>query len=659
MAKSQSEIFARYRSLFNSSSVQPTDSPTSKRIDNLNFVDFLFEIVKATKGQNGFKNVILKGVLSDVKQKKQINDTIKNSLISIFGCDQNLIIPGKYTTDSVNGIPMTKTEIDSFGLLKFDPKTSVGKLMFEGNDITKHVNYFIHEAQLVNESSPIVFKYNNNDLFSLYSKDSGTFIFKFGSYYKNKQYSLWLNDYLNVCDPIFNFANFSAILTDLISGSLSLGGNKSKLEINQNSSTISALKGIFGFCNEGNGDNGDTNGSMAGYLNNQNNLMGSNINNNGNNNGNGNNNLNDIANGANNFFSFNTSELNDINNDADAKANGFIKFSTCGDLEVPINSDDIISQLDSLFNNSDVTQIIDYGANGNSFDPSNGTTNNTGLSNTGNLTDGGFDNTKKDPNLNNLTDFLSSMMNPGIQSLLNIGEDALALDLNNIQTEHQLNILKSIPYAIMQMVLSPKILIIPKTHSYLNNDVTSKDSQAVINSLSKLIYNIGEQITKKILTNIFNSIKSDLIKLTKDLAGNFLKQRGMDYLACLTSLLSLLGLLGSLLQDSGCQSILDKLLKLLKLANFGPMPPIPPPLVLIGGALKPGLNQVAMVNDIKASLQAKGIETAPTMPDGTPNNMMIAIEETVKTLITHIKTNANISVTTTGVGLTQGYGQIQ
>ena len=89
------------------------------------------------------------------------------------------------------------------------------------------------------------------------------------------------------------------------------------------------------------------------------------------------------------------------------------------------------------------------------------------------------------------------------------------------------------------------------------------------------------------------------------------------------------------------------------------MPTIPPPLVLLGGALKPGLNHVAIVNDIKSSLISKGIETSTTMPDGTPNNMMIAIEEMVKVLITHVKTNANISVTTTGVGLSQGYAQIQ
>ena len=90
------------------------------------------------------------------------------------------------------------------------------------------------------------------------------------------------------------------------------------------------------------------------------------------------------------------------------------------------------------------------------------------------------------------------------------------------------------------------------------------------------------------------------------------------------------------------------------------MPMLPPPLVFVGGALKPGMNSVAMINDIKSNLTQKGIETAPTLPDGTPNNMMIAIEETVKVMTSHIKTNSTIQ--TFGVGPTgpvQGYGQIQ
>ena len=132
----------------------------------------------------------------------------------------------------------------------------------------------------------------------------------------------------------------------------------------------------------------------------------------------------------------------------------------------------------------------------------------------------------------------------------------------------------------------------------------------------------------------------------------------MDYTATLKSLLALLGALNGLTMP-GCQSIIDQILRLLKLLNVIPMPSIPPPLVLLGGALKPGLNHVAMINDLKANLSEKGIETAATFPDGTPNHLMIAMEETVKLMVGNIKTNAKIDVTTVGVGFTTGFGQIQ
>jgi hypothetical protein len=124
---SQSEIFARYRSLYDSSSVKPTESETSKKLNNLSFVDFLFQIVKATKGQNEFKNVVLKGCLSEAKKANEINNVIKNAIFETFGCDNNLIIPGKYTTESVNGIEISKTEIDLYGLFKYEPDSYPGK----------------------------------------------------------------------------------------------------------------------------------------------------------------------------------------------------------------------------------------------------------------------------------------------------------------------------------------------------------------------------------------------------------------------------------------------------------------------------------------------------------------------------------------------------
>ena len=66
-----------------------------------------------------------------------------------------------------------------------------------------------------------------------------------------------------------------------------------------------------------------------------------------------------------------------------------------------------------------------------------------------------------------------------------------------------------------------------------------------------------------------------------------------------------------------------------------------------------------MINDLKSNLSEKGIETAATFPDGTPNHLMIALEETVKLMVSSIKTNAKVEVTTTGAGFTTGFGQIQ
>ena len=137
----------------------------------------------------------------------------------------------------------------------------------------------------------------------------------------------------------------------------------------------------------------------------------------------------------------------------------------------------------------------------------------------------------------------------------------------------------------------------------------------------------------------------------------YLKQRGIDYIATYQSLLMLLNLFKG---GGGCGGVLAKLLKILNFVPPIPQPPVPPPLILVGGAMKPGMNKVALVNGIKSKLTEKGIETAPTFPDGTPNNMMIAIEVTVGEMLTHIKTSSTVQ--TFGIGPTgpvAGYGQIQ
>ena len=645
----QSEIFARYRSLFNSKSFRPLENETSRRLNNMDFVDFLFELVKATKGQKQFKNIILKGSLSKLKKVDELNKVITKSLFNQFGCDNTIVIPTKYTTKSSLGIEINKNEIDAFGLLGIDPNTKPGNYMYEGDNPTQHVNFLLYKAQgILKENAALSISYKSNVLFNIYSKNPNTFVFRFGEFYENKKFNVWLNDYLALTNPVFNMVNFTTILTDLITGAISIKTNKSKLEIRKQNSTILGIQKIFGFCSEAPVDGGASENSANQILKkeldanfNGDTSIGQPIGIGG---------IDSVNNNQNvNPFDFNFNDLDEIERNTYLRSNNQIRFSTCGNLDLDINPDDIIAGLDELFNNSNINIPESYDGISN---------NQTQLSNTRVTTTSDYDNSEITPNVTKSADFFDNALKNGAQKAIDLGETNVIIDLPNMNAELQLNILKAIPYALMQMVLSPKIVMVPKLFAVLIDDSTTKTTNDLLNSMTGSIQTIGTTVTNLLIQNIFDAIKSDLTNLAKELALAFLRQRGVDYLSTLKSLLGILGLFGG--GSGGCFGVLDKLLALLKLSNFGPMPMLPPPLILVAGGIKPGMNSVAMINDIKASLTEKGIETAPTLPDGTPNNMIIAIEETVKTMVSHIKTNSTIQTFGIGaMGPVSGYGQIQ
>ena len=645
----QSEIFARYRSLFNSKSFRPLENETSRRLNNMDFVDFLFELVKATKGQKQFKNIILKGSLSKLKKVDELNKVITKSLFNQFGCDNTIVIPTKYTTKSSLGIEINKNEIDAFGLLGIDPNTKPGNYMYEGDNPTQHVNFLLYKAQgILKENAALSISYKSNVLFNIYSKNPNTFVFRFGEFYENKKFNVWLNDYLALTNPVFNMVNFTTILTDLITGAISIKTNKSKLEIRKQNSTILGIQKIFGFCSEAPVDGGASENSANQILKkeldanfNGDTSIGQPIGIGG---------IDSVNNNQNvNPFDFNFNDLDEIERNTYLRSNNQIRFSTCGNLDLDINPDDIIAGLDELFNNSNINIPESYDGISN---------NQTQLSNTRVTTTSDYDNSEITPNVTKSADFFDNALKNGAQKAIDLGETNVIIDLPNMNAELQLNILKAIPYALMQMVLTPKIVMVPKLFAVLIDDSTTKTTNDLLNSMTGSIQTIGTTVTNLLIQNIFDAIKSDLTNLAKELALAFLRQRGVDYLSTLKSLLGILGLFGG--GSGGCFGVLDKLLALLKLSNFGPMPMLPPPLILVAGGIKPGMNSVAMINDIKASLTEKGIETAPTLPDGTPNNMIIAIEETVKTMVSHIKTNSTIQTFGIGaMGPVSGYGQIQ
>ena len=149
----------------------------------------------------------------------------------------------------VTVVEINKNEIDAFGLLGIDPNTKPGNYMYEGDNPNSHVNFVMYKAQsVVNDDAALSMSYKGNELFKIYSKNPNVFIFKFGAFYENKRFNIWLNDYLALINPIFNMVNFTTILTDLITGEISIKTNKSKLEIRKQKSTIIGIQKIIGIC---------------------------------------------------------------------------------------------------------------------------------------------------------------------------------------------------------------------------------------------------------------------------------------------------------------------------------------------------------------------------------------------------------------------------
>lgn len=275
----------------------------------------MVELVKSTRGQKEFKSLILKGSLSQLKKFDSINKVITDAFFQMFGCDPNLVIPEKYTTLSVTGIEISKQEIDSFGLLNVNPDSRVGKLMYEGNDVTKHVNYFFNKAQNSTLAEPLTLKKGDRTLFTLSAIDSSTYMFKFGEFYSKKQFGEFLKDYLSVVTPVFNFPNFMAILMDILTGSLSVKGNVNKAIIVKQSALTKGLKKMFGFCGEEDSSTKPDSTNKA-FLNDQ---YGPNqTQKNGEESG-----LLNTDSDFDNVFNFNSKELDDIENTGNLRANNF------------------------------------------------------------------------------------------------------------------------------------------------------------------------------------------------------------------------------------------------------------------------------------------------------------------------------------------------
>lgn len=615
----QSQVFTQFRALFGTDAIPPFEDPKLREIDNLDFVDFLIELVKQTKGQKAFKNIILRGVLGDLNGNDAIGTQILKILKEKFYCDYDFIILKKFTTKSSNGIFMNTGEIDINDLFSIDPESREGALLYEGSDPTVHLNRALYDATTATDSNPVVWSYDSRTLFTIHSTGVNELVFKFGADYDGKLFSEWAEDFFNTVE-FFNLPNFMSTLVNLVTGSISLRAGKTSEGMRSEGILVRSLKKMFGFCNEtDDNDAVKNNGQKFIEDHEQTGFSNLGLDENG------------VSNEFDEVFNLSDSELLDLDKEVSQRVNGELRFATCGDVLVPVNHDDIFNRLESLFSN-DVDTI-------------------------------GFDNSLATTNIGNALDVFDQSLKDGVKQLVDDGEDEIQVNLPNMQMELETGLLKLIPYALMLMIASPKLLLFVKVAMVLSGNENTLTTKEVIKTIGSVISNIGKEITKAILENIADVVKNELTKLAKGIAQKYLAKRFEDFQAVLGFLSEIIrlakGLIDAIRDRSVCQSLLSSLSKIMSLSYMGPAPMIPFPLALIGGALKSGLSDIQVIQDLKSDLQRKGIETSPYFSDGTPNYMMYALESLTSTIIKHIKMNARIDVGgMAGPIPVQAFGQI-
>ena len=87
------DIFNKYRAVTSADSLPPYESPATVGLDNMGSTDFLFELLKQTKGQEGIKNVVLNSTMSELNNSADINTTIVNIIKDVYFCLFDIIIP--------------------------------------------------------------------------------------------------------------------------------------------------------------------------------------------------------------------------------------------------------------------------------------------------------------------------------------------------------------------------------------------------------------------------------------------------------------------------------------------------------------------------------------------------------------------------------------
>jgi hypothetical protein len=527
------------------------------QLDNLLELKFL-----STGSGNNTKQYLKKSFVKAIKElQPKIIELLNQEVIKTIGCSQDQTYINQTLYIRVKAI-------DLQNLLREDPTSDVGKVLYEKEDV-QFFNYpFAMNKELYNRIQ------NINQPFSTvagqsYKGKSGQELFDItyvesyvdtttlqtiqGSFFKidlknrvsvNK-ITEFIKDYYSTITFI-EYKNFFSNLMNQLSGAISIQKGDGKLDLGDFQKVLLILQRILGLCFDKTKEI-DVSGTAK---------------------------ISESEGIDESFFEFTEIDLRIIDQTISDIKLGVVEFEECDTVKLPVNSSDILTAINNLnFEGDDNNNAIDQSSN--------------------------------------ITDVLTE--NPGWFPLkINI----------------DLSFLKEFPKAVVMTLLSPKVLLplfiaIKALGENVDNQINS--FMDFVKQFKSFIINLTSKISALFIEILVDIIKKDIKNLIRSIISDITNEKLRLRLEVIRSLTEVLLAVLNLVKDfRECKSVIDELLGLLKLANKGFGNNIPYPL-LLSSELLDGYSSTRAFLNVIDEFEKLGLPTGP-MPDGSPNLMLASIK---------------------------------
>ena len=587
----QKKFGDQYQPQFNSSTFKLTqvelESKIKKQVQNQ--IQKLINLIlsKRGAGEDTNKFLIKKFIIVIKKIQSELIELLSSEYIKALGCDlEQTYVAGDYY--------FKLSTIDLFKMLQIDPEEPVGKTLYEKNlfdaAATPRSNNRMFRELSVNDGTTFESLYgqyykgiSNSELFNIEyiqtyqgpetgnipNSDGWIKVTLYDRPNSENKVSQFFIDYFQTIELI-DYKSLISQLLDIIFGSISIDLKYGTKTIDENTKHILLIQRILGLCFDE-----DQEISVAGQAKTP-----------------------ELDDTTDSFFEVTNLDTSIIEQRTSQIKKQIITFESCGNVELPVNSSSIISQINDI-------------------------------------------------EINEVGDGMEDCLNSISTSLANNPTWKKSFPFpNQLKISMDFNFVEKMPQAVINSVLSPKHIFpfITMIRALgIEYDETKPGLSNFTKQNSKLMKSLVTKLGAKFVESLFNEIKKEVKRMVKQVLTDITQDQQKTFYQTIERLANIAKTLSSLVNDfRKCKSVIDAILQLFNLfPSINLKIPIP---ILQFSDLLPGSSpDRAFINTIE-NMQKLGLPTGPN-PDGTPNLGLMEKFAIIKGIDTEIKVNGKVEST--------------